>query len=71
MCSEMVTSREDFAQVEAREDAASPIVSSESLFITGMIDAKEKRDVMTTDVHNAFIQTGLEYRPNEYRRIVV
>jgi transcriptional regulator NrdR family protein len=33
----------------------------ESIILTGIIEAKEKRDVMTTDIPNAFVQasTGL------------
>ena len=40
----------------SREDSASPTASLESLMLTAIVDAKEKRDVMTGDVPNAFIQ---------------
>ena len=35
--------------------AASPTVATESILITGVIDAKEKRDVATLDLPGAFI----------------
>ena len=51
-----------------REDAASPTASLESIMITGVIDTKEERDVMTADVPNAFIQAPMpEVKPNEDR----
>ena len=54
-----------------REDAASPTASLESIMITGVIDAKEERDVMTADVPNAFIQAPMpEVKPNEDRVIM-
>jgi hypothetical protein len=40
----------------SREDAASPAAALESIMITGVIKAKEERDVMTCDIPNAFIQ---------------
>jgi hypothetical protein len=43
----------------SREDAASPTVALESIMLTAIIDAKEKRDVMTADVPNAFIQAQM------------
>jgi hypothetical protein len=39
-----------------RKDAASPTAALESIMITGVIKAKEERDVMTCDIPNAFIQ---------------
>jgi hypothetical protein len=39
-----------------REDAASPTAALESIMITGVIEAKEERDIMTCDIPNAFIQ---------------
>ena len=42
-----------------KEDAASPTASLESIFLTAIIDAKEKRDVMSTDIPNAFIQATM------------
>ena len=40
----------------SKEDAASPTAATESIFLTGVIDAKEGRDVMSSDIPNAFIQ---------------
>jgi hypothetical protein len=46
----------------SQEDAASPTAALESILITGVIEAKEERDVMTCDIPNAFIQ---EYPPKK------
>ena len=43
-----------------RDQAASPTVMTESIFITSAIDAKQERDVMTCDIPNAFVQTKIE-----------
>jgi hypothetical protein len=43
-----------------RDEAASPTVITESIFITGVIDAKQRRDVMTADIPNAFVQTDID-----------
>jgi len=43
-----------------KEDAASPTVGTEAILITGVVDAKENRDVMTADVPNAFVQTEVD-----------
>ena len=43
--------------------AASPTVFTESILITGVIDAKEKRDVMMADIPNAFVQTEIGEKP--------
>ena len=40
-----------------REEATSPTAKLESMLITAVIEAKEQRDIMTSDVPNAFIQT--------------
>ena len=39
-----------------KEDTASPTTSTESVFLTSTVNAKEERDVMSTDIPNAFIQ---------------
>ena len=41
------------------EEAASPTVFLESLFITSVIDAKENCDVMMCDIPNALIQVHM------------
>ena len=43
-----------------KENAASPTVSNEALFLTITIDANEDQDVMLADIPNAFVQTKLE-----------
>jgi hypothetical protein len=43
-----------------RDDAASPTAMTESILITATIDAKQKRDVMTADIPNAFVQTNVD-----------
>ena len=43
-----------------KEDASSPTVAIESVFITSVIDAKENRDVATVDVPGAFMQADMD-----------
>ena len=52
----------------SREESASPTAATESVLLTGVIEAKEQRNVITLDVPNAFIQTYLE---NEEERIIL
>jgi hypothetical protein len=42
-----------------QEGAASPTLALESIMITGVIEAKEERDVVTCDIPSAFIQALL------------
>ena len=49
-------------QYMEREEASSPTASNESVFITSAIDAKERREVATVDIPNAFIQTKIDYK---------
>ena len=42
-----------------QEDTTSPTASTEGVFATAVIDAHEKRDVMSLDVPNAFIQAEI------------
>jgi hypothetical protein len=44
----------------AREDAASPTVATESVFLTMVIDALEGRDVAVLDVPGAFMQADMD-----------
>ncbi len=39
----------------SKEEAASPTVTNESVFMTGVIDAKERRDVATVDITGAYL----------------
>ncbi len=43
-----------------KEDASSPMVSSEAVMLTCVIDATKKRDVAVVNIPNAFIQTVVE-----------
>jgi hypothetical protein len=44
-----------------RDDAASPTARmTESILITATIDAKQKHDVMTADIPNAFVQMDVD-----------
>jgi hypothetical protein len=45
-----------------RDKAASPTASTYAILNTAVIDAKQKRDVMTTGVPNAFVQTPIEQK---------
>ena len=45
-----------------RDEAASHTAMTESIIITGVIDAKQRRDVMTADIPNAFVQTDVEQK---------
>jgi hypothetical protein len=38
-----------------KEEAASPTVLTESILLTATIEAEEERDVMTSDIPNAFV----------------
>ncbi len=45
-----------------REEATSPTAATEAILITGVLDAKQGRDVMTFDIPNAFVQTPIPER---------
>jgi len=59
----MEESRPELVQTEAhkpntsREQAASPVAATEAILITGVIEAKQCRDIMNLDIPNAFVQT--------------
>ena len=40
-----------------KEQTSSPTVSNQALFLSCLIDAKERRDIATADVPGAFLQT--------------
>src|SRR5210317_1489638 len=52
----------------SKEEAASPTVKLESVFLTSVIEAHEGRDVTTIDIPNAFIQNKIE---NEADKVVM
>jgi hypothetical protein len=43
-----------------REDATSPTVSTQAVFLTSLIDAHEGRDVATVDIHGAFMHADMD-----------
>ena len=51
-----------------REDSSSPTASLESIFLTGMVDAHEGRDVMTSNILNAFIQAPM---PDRNEKVII
>jgi len=53
-----------------KDEAASPTVSTEAILLTGVIEAKEERDIMTADIPNAFVQTPTE-EPKDGDRIIM
>ena len=54
-----------------KEEAASPTVTMESIQITSVIDAIERRDKMTSDVPNAFIQAYVPETKKGEDRIIM
>ena len=53
------------------DEAASPTVMTESVLLTAAIEAKEKRDVATWDIPNAFIQTAVDELDKDGDRIIM
>ncbi|KAG7364548.1 reverse transcriptase RNA-dependent DNA polymerase [Nitzschia inconspicua] len=54
-----------------RDEVSSPTVSTESIILTGMIEAHEKRDVGTCDIPNAFVQTHLDKHDKDGNRTIM
>ena len=54
-----------------KEDSASLTATLESILITAVIDAKERRDVMMADVPNAFIQTVMPKPKDGQARVMM
>jgi hypothetical protein len=44
----------------AHDEAASPTAMTKSILITAMINPKQKQDVMTANIQNAFVQTDID-----------
>ena len=44
----------------SKEDASSPTVATESVLLTCIVDAEERRETAIVDIPNAFIQTKIE-----------
>ena len=55
----------------SQEDTTSPTTMTEGLFITGVINAKEERNMMTTDVPNAFIQAEIPAEKRTIKKIIM
>ena len=55
----------------SREDCMSPTAALESIVLTSVIDAHERRDVMSTDIPNAFIQTKMPEIPKGKERVMM
>ena len=53
--------------VVPKEDAASPTVSTEAVFITAVVDAVERRYVVIADIPGAFMHSDMD--PNVHMRI--
>ena len=53
------------------DEAASPTVMTESVMLTATVEAKERRDVATFDIPNAFIQTHVDEKDNHGDRIIM
>ena len=53
------------------EDTSSPTALLESVMLTAAVDAHENRDVMTADVPNAFVQTGIPKTKDGEDRIIM
>ena len=53
------------------EDSVSPTASLERIFLTGIIEAKEKRDVMTIDIPYAFIQAPMSVTKDGEDRVIM
>ena len=50
---------------------SSPTASTESVLLTGVVEAPEEQHVVTADMLNAFIQAELKPEPSEPRTVLV
>jgi hypothetical protein len=55
----------------SKDDSTSPTASLEGIMITAVIDEKERRDVMTSDVPNAFIQVPMPKKKKGEERVIM
>ena len=53
------------------EEAASPTVMTESVLLTSTVEAKERRDIATFNIPNAFIQTEVDEVDADGDRIIM
>ena len=54
----------------SKEEASSPTAYTKAVILTAVIDAKERRDVVTIDIPNAFCQTVISDKDAEHRVIM-
>jgi hypothetical protein len=54
----------------SKDEASSPTAYTESVIMTAVIDAKERRDVAMVDIPNAFCQTVILDKDANHRIIV-
>ena len=53
------------------EEAATPTVMTESVLLTATVEARERRDIATFDIPNAFIQTAVDEVDADGDRIIM
>ena len=51
----------------SREEASSPTASQEGIFLTSTVDANERRDIMSVDIPNAYIQADVPIESGQDR----
>ena len=51
----------------SREEASSPTASQEGIFLTSTIDAHERRNIMSVDILNAYIQADVPVAKGQER----
>ena len=61
----------ELAQMEAKYEASNPTAATESVLLTGAIEEKEERDVVTLDISNAFLQTSLPIDEAVEERVIM
>ena len=53
-----------------KEEASSPTAFTESIILTSIVNSRERRDVATVNIPNAFVQTVITDAKKDYRVIV-
>ena len=53
----------------SKDDVSSPTVSTEALLLTCLIDAMEKRDVVTVDIPDAFMQSDMDDNQDTFMKL--
>ena len=64
----MEESKQEYALIEApstnQNNAASPTAKTEPYPMTAVFDSKKKKNIMTGDIPNTFVQTEIENKSN-------